>query len=187
MPGLFDKKIKGPSAPVSKMNKAPSSKKIFWVGVVLIVISFICTLAIISLMVAEQRQQEKDYLALKEKAEVINLERATATETVETLEDRMGRSLSLEKLLAESRQFYGDNEATRREGLLWVDRAGGVLYVTLGAVHGVTSGMTLRVYDDKTFYVDVRVDTPMDVISYVRPIGKRIDEFAKDYYRVVIE
>lgn len=187
MAGPADKKPKAPSAPGRLSNKAAQAKTASRIGLTLISISFVCTLVIFSLLLSEQRRQEKDYTALKEKAAAVDLERKTATEAVATLEDRMGRSLSLEKLLTDSREEYGNDEAARRQGILWVDRAGGVLYVTLGAVQGLTPGMTLRVYDDQTYYADVRVDTPMDVISYVRPIGKRVDEFVKDYYRVVIE
>jgi len=187
MAGLGDKKTNGPSAIGNMPGKAPQEKMPSRIGLILISISFVCTLVIFSLMLAEQRRQEKDYIALKEKAEAIDLERKTAAEVAAALQDRMGRSLSLDKLLTDPDEFYGDGEVNRREGILWVDREGGVLYVTLGVVQGLTPGKTLRVYDGNTYYVDVRVDTPMDVISYVRPIGKRVDEFAKDYYRVVIE
>ena len=60
--------------------------------------------------------------------------------------------------------------------------------MTLGVLNGLSAGKKLTVYDNTNKVIGhLIVETTLDVISYVRPMGKSLDEFEANYYRVVIE
>ena len=90
-------------------------------------------------------------------------------------------------LVQANSELYNEEETSRTEGLLWVDREDSKFFVTLGAIHGLKAGDFLTVYDGKKRVGRVKVATVMDVISYVLPIKNTEKFFDQNYYQVAIE
>ncbi|MBU4333991.1 MAG: hypothetical protein KKD07_06080 [Candidatus Omnitrophica bacterium] len=97
------------------------------------------------------------------------------------------KTISVKALVRESEAVYDDAEKARREGLLWVDRKTERIMVTLGAVHGLSKGSKLSVYEGSAKIGQVKVDTAFDVISFVSPGGNALDLSKHNYYKIVVE
>ncbi len=95
--------------------------------------------------------------------------------------------MSLKSLVKKAETVYGNEEKSRREGLLWVDAKSSKIMVTLGAVHGLLPGRNLSVYDRQDKIGQVMVETLFDVTAYVRPQKNTPALTQGNYYRVVIE
>lgn len=177
---------KPPSASGHSTVKRIYNKKELVLSVVFIVLAFLCVFFVVYLMVTSHRQVTEQYTQLEEVMTALNAESESAKRTAEDMQQRLGSSLSLQKVLDEAQKAYGPKEKARRDGSLWIDRQARTYFVTLGALHGLTPGAKLLVYDGEEEIGAVRVETPLDVISYVRPINKDLKDFPADYYRVVI-
>ncbi len=100
---------------------------------------------------------------------------------------KVEENISLKALVKEADSVYGDAEKSRKEGLLWVDRKTARIMVTLGAVHGLSRGSILSVYEGSTKIGQVKVDTAFDVISFVSLGDNSVDLSKHNYYKIVIE
>jgi len=165
-------------------SPAGYNKKMLMAGVWLLVGAFVCVIGIVYCVFSIQKSQAKQYETTKEQLSAMNIEKTGEQSRLAEMEEKSGKTISLNKLLQEANQTYGPEEKSRKEGSLWIDRGAGVMYVTLGAVNGLTPGSKLEVYDGKELLGEVRVETPLDVIAYVRPINKTLADFEKNYYRV---
>lgn len=158
---------------------ADLNKKNIFIGIVLIIGAFVCMLGVFYVTFDDQRAKEEEVKTLKEQLVLLNTEKEIGVNNP---------SLNLAKLIQEAKNIYGEEESARNEGFLWIDREGKTLVVTLGALNGLNVGSRLAIYDDKNKMVGfVRVETPLDIVSYVRPVNKSIGEFEQDYYRVVFQ
>ncbi len=163
------------------------NKKILLKGLVFIMASFICIVGIFKFMIDLQREKSQEVEKLKEKLTQLNSERDIIERKVADLEQAVGTSIDLKKILFEAEKIYGSEEKSRKDGYLWVDRHSMNLIVTLGAIHGLSPGDLLSVYEGDNKIGLVRVEIPLDVISYVQPVNKSINQLEQDYYRVAIE
>jgi len=178
------------SSVVSKKSLGPAraryNKQEMVIGVVFIILSFLVVFFIFYFVIRDNKEIYGEKVELQEAIEVLNTEHVALQERSDQLEQKVGESLSLKKLLAQAETAYGPEEKNRKAGHLWIDRKSGILYVTLGALHGLTPGDKINVYDGTKAVGMVRVETPMDVIAYVRLINKEIKDFPKDTYQVKI-
>jgi hypothetical protein len=156
-------------------------------GIFFVIAAFVGVVAIFYLMINDQQKKADEIAALEEEADVMTSERDVAKRKASELEEKVGTSFELKKLVKAAKQEYDYAERSRKDGVLWVDRADGTLVVTLGAIHGLLPGEQLSVYDADKQFGFVVVETALDTVAYVRPLYKRPDEFFKDHYRVVIE
>ncbi len=163
------------------------NKKILLAGIASMTAAFICVVAVFYFSLEGQRAQDREIRALQEELLAATTERDLAEEEADFLEEKVGQTIYLEELLEGSKKFYGDEERKRQEGFLWIDRKNATMLVTLGALNGLGTGSRLTVWDGDDMAGHVRVEIPLDVISYVRPADPVKDVFEKDYYRVKIE
>lgn len=168
--------------------QAPSTgKKEIFAGFFLLAASFVMAAAVIYLLVNAQASYQKDVAGLKKKVSVLHTEKDVAERKAAALAEVAGKTLYLEKIIAEARRTYGETEEVRKEGSLWIDRRNANFIVTLGALNGITENSVLSVYADDVKFATVKVVTPLDVVSYVQPVDKKLIQFTHDYYRVVVE
>ena len=167
--------------------KKKYDKNVLFIGVIFIILAFICFAGVVYCMLNEQKDQAEEITVLKQSMLAVNAERDVAESQVARLEKKVGQSVSLEKLLDESEKYHDPSEAQRTEGYLWIDRKNNTLLATLGLLNGALKGVRLGVYDGNRQVGYVRVEFPLDVISYVYPVSQTVDDFKKDYYRVVLE
>jgi len=157
-------------------------------GLSFILGAFVCILIVFYFLVNAHRQRLAEIDSLEEKVLVLDMEKNAIQHRVDELKDQAGRAIDLNRVVEESRDRYGDEEKDRKEGQLWIDHDAATSLVTLGVLNGLSAGKKLAVYDDANQIIGyVIVETPLDVISYVRPMGKSLDDFKGNYYRVVIE
>ena len=157
-------------------------------GLTLIIGAFVCVLVVFYFLVNAHRQRLAEIETLEEKFLALDTEKNAMQRKVADLQDEVGRSIDMNKLLDTAGDRYSAEEKDRKEGYLWIDRQTSTVIVTLGALHGLSAGKKLAVYDqNKKPIGDVIVDTPLDVISYVHPMAKSIADFRENYYRVAIE
>jgi len=161
-------------------------KKNLLIGLGCLLAAFLCLVGVFYFLLNDQRARQETIQSLEEHLLAAQTEQDLAEKENMDLKDRVGSSIYLENLLAESAQRYGEDERSRREGILWVDHKAGTLLVTLGALNGVAAGSRLTVLDGDDEIGFVRVETPLDVISYVYPVNQSVDIFEKEYYRVVL-
>lgn len=95
--------------------------------------------------------------------------------------------MKLEGPVKKSEVVYDSAEKARKEGSLWLDRRSNNFIVTLGTLHGLRRGSELSIYDGGHKIDTASVETPFDIISYVKPVKHSPDSFTGSYYRVVIE
>lgn len=154
---------------------------------IFVVLAFFCFAAVVYFMFHDQKEQSQEITSLRENMLAVNAERDVAESQVARLERKVGQAVYIDKLLQQSQKYHDPQEAQRKEGHLWVDRKNNVILATLGILNGANKGMRLAVYDGNTQVTYVRVESPLDVISYVYPINQTLDDFEKDYYRVILE
>lgn len=162
-------------------------KKNLFIGLILVSVAFVCVIGIFYFMINAQRVQFGEIAALNERVASLDSERDVLERLTGDLEQKVGSSIALEKILKEADKVYGDTEKDRREGHLWIDHASATFVVTLGALNGLMPGSHLTVYDGASKIGSVIVETPLDVISSVQPVDKTLAQFTNDYYRVVFE
>lgn len=169
------------------MKQDPNKSKLF-IGAVLMLGAFLCVLIVFYFLVNAHRERLAEIETLEEKFLALDTEKNSLQRKVVELQDEIGRSIYLNKLIDESQNQYGNAEKDRREGFLWIDRETSTLIVTLGVLHGVSTGTKLTLYDQNDQPSGhVIVDTAMDVISYVHPMGRSITDLEQTYYRATIE
>ncbi len=95
--------------------------------------------------------------------------------------------MKLDGLVKKAQGVYGPAEKARKEGALWLDRRSNNFIVTLGALQGLRRGSELSIYDGSYKIDTASVETPFDIISYVRLVKNSPDSFTGNYYRAVIE
>lgn len=104
--------------------------------------------------------------------------------------------IDIEDVLQRTEKVYGDKELTRKDGILWIDRASSACMITLGAANGLIPGTYLSVYDEAASadgtaisqkIADVVVEKTFDIVSYVTISGKKFSDFNRDYYRVTVK
>jgi len=163
------------------------SKHTLLAGIICMAAAFICVVAVFYFSLDSQQNQEREIQSLQEELLAVRTEKELTQQEAEGLKEQVGQTIYLEKLLEKSDNYYGDEEKGRREGFLWIDRKNDTLLVTLGALNGLSAGARLTVFDGDQQVGYVRVETPLDVISYVIPANPAKDIFDKDHYRVVFE
>src|SRR3989338_5823419 len=139
--------------------------KLLW-GVFFIAAAFVCIVATFYFIGQAAGQADKRTLALP------NVPAASA-------------AMKLKGLVKKAEAVYGSAEKARKEGSLWLDRRSNNFIITLGALHGLRQGSELSIYDGSNKIDTASVETPFDVISYVKPVKNSPDSFTGGYYRVV--
>lgn len=166
---------------------ADKNKSKLIIGFSLIVVSFICV-AVMLYFMGKTNQANTEKLS--------TLEVQLANLMIEKAESQMSESdyarvkrpkIDLDDFKSKAESIYGSAELERKEGIFWVDRKVSVCMVTLGKVNGVESGTVLSLYDGDSLMGKAIVDTTFDIVSYVKPMGKTLKDFDKNYYRVVNE
>jgi len=179
---------KTPESPAPKPS-ATAAKKVYnkqelILGAGCVIAAVVVIFVLVYFMARENIRTNSEYSRLQEEMLAMNTERLALAVQTNQLEEQIGQSVSLEKLLQEADSAYGPEEKNRREGYLWIDREAGTLFVTLGALHGLVPGDKLTIVDGDQAIGEVRVETPMDVVSYVRFTIKKTEDFPKDSYKV---
>ena len=164
----------------------PNKRKLLF-GLLLIIASFVCVMAIFYFLLDAHQNKLQEIDSLQEQLSFLDTQKSVLERKANALEEEMGKAIDLKKFIEEAQRTYDDDEKSRKEGTLWVDRRSQALIITLGAVNGLEAGTRLTVYDGKNKIGFVSVETPLDVISYVQPIGPTLSQLQDDYYRVVIE
>ena len=169
-----------------KVKPDPNKKRLI-TGLVLIICAFICILGLFKFMVDFQKVNVDKIDALEVNLQNLKIEREKTSEELESLKKAPPKPINLEDIVRESQKVYGVEEKNQKQGYLWIDRQTSTYLVTLGALNGLHPGSRLGIYSGNDKIGQAVVETPLDVISYVRPMGKKLDEFESDYYRVEIE
>ncbi|MCB9747324.1 MAG: hypothetical protein H6755_02850 [Candidatus Omnitrophica bacterium] len=117
---------------------------------------------------------------------VDNREKTVEPQSEPARESERSDSIDLAILVKNAQTLYGQEEIDRKEGVLWIDQEQSRFVITLGAVQGLVKGSELSVYNGNKAIGKVKVETLLDVVSYVEPID--IEELMKDnYYNVIID
>lgn len=171
------------------MEKKPqSNKRTILIGLGCILGSFVCVAGIFYVLINTQRSRMSEVEVLQERLMLLNEEKVILEEKAEELQSQAGRSLEVNRIIDQAKKIYGDQEQAKKEGYLWIDRNTDTFLVTLGALNGIAAGDRIRVYNEEEEpFGYLRVETPLDVISYVYPIDKTIKDFEDNYYKVVVE
>lgn len=166
------------------------------IGLLLIIIAFGCVIA--ASYFIDQRNKESDEELEVIQVQLANLisEKSQSFLSQSDLEKVEREPIRIEDVLAKAEIIYGADELKRRDGILWIDRESSQCMITLGIVNGLVSGSYLDVYEEKELedgtlraekVDDVVVEKTYDIISYVRPVKKTLDDFTRDYYRVRVK
>ncbi len=165
-------------------------------GLICIIVAFGCLMAAIFFINREQQLSSQKMSTLQ--VEMVNLLTERSQQVFSPSEQEMVKRplITVEDFLARSEMIYGSEELKRKNGILWIDRQEGSLLITLGAVNGLQEGSYLNVYQERRqpdgFLInekiaEVIVDKVYDIISYVQPVKKTVNDFTKEYYRVTIQ
>lgn len=165
---------------------ASRNKSKLVIGLILVIIAFVCAVGVLYFMGQKQEDAHQRIASLEvELANII----ADQSEPV-IRETDLGwvkrEPVKLEDYISKAEGLYGDSELLRNEGVLWVDHKSGHFIVTLGAVNALKQGSFLDVYQGDEIIEQIVVDTALDIISYVTPVSKTVDDFDKSYYKVVV-
>jgi hypothetical protein len=165
-------------------------------GLIFIIVAFGCLMAAIFFINLEHQVSSKEMSTLQ--VEMVNLLTERSQQVFSQTEQEIVKRpvLTVEDFLARSEMIYGPEELKRKNGILWIDRQEDSLLITLGAVNGLQKGSYLNVYQERRqpdgFLInekiaEVIVDKAYDIISYVQPVKKTVNDFTKEYYRVTIQ
>ena len=158
----------------------------FMMGLGLIVLAFFGVGIILYMMSQATLQQQEKIKTLDDQVAELETQKNIIELEVEHLKSEAD-SIKLSTLVNTANSIYDDKERARREGVLWIDRKNKTYVVTLGAIHGLTTGSTLNIYDGDKKIGTLRVDTPYDVISFTAPVKPLDNVSDKNYFRVRIE
>lgn len=173
-----------------------NNKTKIFIGLLLIIVAFVCVIAVSYSIDQRNKESIQETDALQ--VQLANLISEKSQNFLsESDQEKVKRDpIKIEDILAKAEIIYGDQELSRKDGVLWVDRKSLRCMVTLGVVNGLVSGSYLGVYDEKKRddgvivnekIADVMVDKAYDIISYVSPVKKSLDDFSRDYYRVTVK
>ena len=158
------------------------------VGLLLITISFICV-AVVLYSIGHTTKVRATKVAYLE-TQLTNLIAEKAAAQMEPADSgRIKKGpVKAEDVLTGAENVYGQEAREKKEGILWVDHKASRYLVTLGAFNGLRSGDQLNIYDGDKLIGEVSVETPLDIIAYVKPVGKMVlEDFDKNYYRVAVK
>jgi hypothetical protein len=163
-----------------------SNKTKIIIGLIFIIAAFVCVGGI--LYVSGQSQQQNEAQMAQLQAQLVNLisQKARAALPRPDVQKVQRDIINVEELIAKASRLYGAEERERKDGVLWIDKEGKRCIITLGAVNGLRKGSILNVYREDRFIDKITVDTPFDIISYVTPIERSLEQFDDNYYRVVV-
>ncbi|MCK5215888.1 MAG: hypothetical protein KAR05_11120 [Candidatus Omnitrophica bacterium] len=172
-----------------KKEKKPGSgnKKRMLFGMLFMFLSFVCLGGVFYFLVDAQIEKAEEIEYLSTQLDIVSSKAEVAERKAQEFKEEYGQSISLDKILEEAKNVHGKDEMHRKEGDLWIDRDSRTMVVTLGALHGLSVGSMLTIYDEDGKVGGVRVETALDVISYVKSIDKKVAQLEKDSYRVVLE
>ncbi len=156
-------------------------------GLIMVIISFLCVVAVFFFLGQDQRYKQEEIAAME--AQVSNLinEKAESQMTQDDHQRAKGQTIDVIDFVARKQNLYSEEELNRREGILWIDRQTGHFIITLGIVHGLEQGEYLDVMENNNVIARLRVDSPLDVISYTSPVAQAMNDFQGNYYRVAIK
>src|SRR5262245_13979066 len=120
-----------PQAPQMPKTKDPN-KSTLLAGLILILGAFGCILIVFYFLINAQRQRMEEMETLEDKLVALDLDKNSIQSRVDQLQDEVGRSIDLNKLVDTAADRYGEEERDRKEGYLWIDRANSISIVTLG-------------------------------------------------------
>jgi len=158
----------------------------FMIGLGLTIMSFLGVCVIIYAMHQTTLAQEGKINELDEEVAAIKSEKNVVEIELEQFKAEAD-SIKLSKIVEVANTVYDEKERSRRVGVLWVDRKNKTYVVTLGAIHGLTVGSALSVYEGDKKIGMVSVDILYDVISFTIPVKPWDDLSSKSYFRAVIE
>ena len=162
------------------------NKAILLIGLICLGVAFFAALIALYFSGQHSSQAAQQIAALE--VQLANLMNAHAQDRLPAADaQRVKRdTIALDDFLVKAHTIYGPEERRRTEGVLWIDRKGSAYVITLGAVHGLQRGSTLNIFDGSARMGQVAIETPLDIISYVTPVGMSANDFSNDYYRVEI-
>lgn len=172
-----------------------NNKVKFIFGLLLIVSAFASAMGALYFFHERNQLSDQQVLALQVQLANLIIERSADTLSLEEQKDVQRDFISLEDVLARAEIIYGQRELQRREGILWVDRKASQYMITLGIVNGLSQGSSLGVYEERAQpggiiinekIADIVVQEAFEIISYVLPVDKSMQDFRRDYYRVRI-
>lgn len=164
-----------------------NSKTTLIIGLFLIVVAFVCILAVFYFFGQEQTTHQQKLAQFE--VQLANLVSEKSEAVIRKTDAKWTRRdpINIEDVLSRAESVYGPLELQRKEGVLWIDRKSSLCMITLGIVNGLKEGSILTVYEGYLKVGEVKVEIPHDIISYVRPIEKSLDAFSKNYYKVTIK
>lgn len=167
------------------MKKA-SNKTILFLGLLFIFSAFMCVAAVSYQMIQDRRYKDEEVEDIRRNLVEVKAERTEAQRKARELAARAGQGIEFDRLMSAAHQRHGEEERSRREGDLWIDREGKEWMVTLGALNGLAKGSRLRVMDGDQQIGVVTARAVLDVVSYVDPEDDH-GQFQGDLYQVVME
>lgn len=156
------------------------------VGLLLVIVAFGCLAVLFYFMAGTDRQSQARVAELQIRLTDLIAEKAAPRMTPSEVRKAAGTPILVEDLVKKAEEIYGEEEKKQKEGFLWIDKEANSYMITLGALNGLGEGSRLSVYDGDKKIDEVIVETPLDVISYVKPQIPP-DQYTETYYRVVIE
>ena len=161
------------------------NKNKFLIGIALTISAFACA-GIAFYFIGQNKMEDQKKIATIE-TQLANMIEEKAKGTIPSSGSAARGTVKLEDLLHASAGVYGETEKQRKEGFLWIDRRAQSFIITLGALNGLYPGSELSIYDGNRKIDVARVDTPFDIISYVKPLNTSLEHFDDNYYRVLVE
>ncbi len=157
------------------------------VGLVSIIVAFICVIGIFYFVVEDQKVDLTKIDNLETQLSDFKIIHEQTEEELQTLQKAPPKPITLQDILKESKKIYSQDEKNRKEGYLWIDQKASTFIVTLGALNGLKPGSRLGVYEGDKKVGQVVVETPLDVTSYVQPVDQFSSASNQNYFRVVKE
>ena len=166
---------------------ADKNKTVLLAGLTLIIASFLCAVGILYVIGQKNQADAQKIASLQVQLANIMLEKGQKNlkRPDSVLTER--EPVNLEDFLAKAESIYGPQELQRRDGILWIDRKTSQCMINLGVANGLTEGSRLQIYDGDKNLGEVAVEKPLDIISYVKPVDKTLEEFTGNYYRVSLQ
>ncbi len=118
-----------------------------------------------------------------------------ATGPENSLEKRKGMGLrsdatgpvDREAFIARAKSLYGEDELTRKEGLLWIEPEEAQCIITLGQINGAFSGARLDIFEGNNLFTEAVVKKASDLTAYVEMVDKSPVELKGNYYKAVLK
>lgn len=165
-------------------------------GLVFVACAFICAMTVFYFIHQKTTDSLKENSSLQ--VQLANLIAEKGESFLSESDRRRVRRdpIDFEDLLAHTEKVYGEQELSRKDGVLWVDRASQACMITLGAANGLVKGSSLGLYEDvagprgtavSQKISDVVVEQAYDIVSYVKLVDKTLDDLTRDYYRVTVK